>query len=243
VTFDVQGQGSGLMKTGWTDGKDGLLVLDLNGDGKINDGTELFGGSTKLANGSIAKDGFEALKQYDSNQDNVIDAKDAVFSNLKLWVDANHDAITDGGELHALSEFNVLSINLNANNGSSLDNGNLFGLMSNWTSTDGQTHQLTDVWFNTTHLTTLENMVTRGQKVDMTAPGKTSYDLRLNDVLLSPDKTVVITADANDVVQMNDTGWTNTGTSTSINNHTYNLWENGSAQLLVDQLARVNAVL
>jgi hypothetical protein len=65
----------------------------------------------------------------------------------------------------------------------------------------------------------------------------------LNDVLSSPDKTVVITADANDVVQMNDTGWTNTGTSTSINNHTYNLWENGSAQLLVDQLARVNAVL
>lgn len=243
VAFDVQGQGSGLMKTGWTDGKDGLLVLDLNGDGKINDGTELFGGSTKLANGSIAKDGFEALKQYDSNQDNVIDVKDAVFSNLKLWVDTNHDAITDSGELHSLSEFNVLSINLNANNGSSLDNGNLFGLMSNWTSTDGQTHQLTDVWFNTTHLTTLENMVTRGQKVDMTAPGKTSYDLRLNDVLSSPEKTVVITADANDVVQMNDTGWTNTGTSTSINNHTYNLWENGSAQLLVDQLARVNAVL
>jgi hypothetical protein len=77
----------------------------------------------------------------------------------------------------------------------------------------------------------------------MTAPGKTSYDLRLNDVLLSPDKTVVITADANDVVQMDDKGWTNTGSSASINNHTYNLWENGSAQLLVDQLARVHTVL
>lgn len=243
VAFGVQGQGSGLVKSGWSDGKDGLLVLDLNNDGKINDGTELFGGSTKLANGNKAQDGYEALKQYDSNQDNVIDAKDAVFSKLQLWVDVNHDGVTDNGEMRSLSEFKVQSINLSADSNSTLDNGNLVGLVSKWTDTNGQAHQLADVWFNTTPLTPLEKMVADGQKVDLTASGQTIYDLRMNDVLSTTSKTVVITADNNDVVQIDYTGWINTGSSASINNHVYNHWENGNAHLMIDQMARVQAVL
>lgn len=44
---------------------DGLLAIDLNGDGIINDGSELFGSSTAMPDGSIARLGFEALAQYD----------------------------------------------------------------------------------------------------------------------------------------------------------------------------------
>jgi ribosome maturation factor RimP len=58
VAFDNQGTGQ-LLKTAWTDGKDGLLVLDLNHDGFINSGRELFGSNTLLANGSTAKDGLK----------------------------------------------------------------------------------------------------------------------------------------------------------------------------------------
>lgn len=242
VAFDIQGDGQ-VVKTGWVDGKDGLLVLDLNHDGQINSGRELFGSGTKLANGSNAKDGFEALQQYDLNLDQVIDAKDDVFNRLQLWVDANHDGVTDKGELHALSEFGVQSIRLSAENGSSLDSGNLLGLVSKWTDASGKTHDLSDVWFNTTQLTSPESMGSKGQKVDLTSLGKTSYDLHLSDVLATNSKTVVITADANDVVQIDRTGWSNTGLSASINNHVYTLWENGSAHLLIDQVAQVHTVL
>ena len=61
VAFDVQGNGE-ILKTAWTDRTDGLLVLDLNRDGVINDGRELFGNGTRLSGGDKAKDGFEALR-------------------------------------------------------------------------------------------------------------------------------------------------------------------------------------
>ncbi|MFN8524785.1 MAG: hypothetical protein U0821_16945 [Chloroflexota bacterium] len=53
------------------------LALDLNGDGAINDGSELFG--TKSG------DGFADLARYDDDHNGWIDEGDAVFSRLKLW--------------------------------------------------------------------------------------------------------------------------------------------------------------
>lgn len=52
-----------------------ILAIDLNGDGIINDGSELFGSSTVMPDGSIARLGFEALAQYDENGDGIIDEK------------------------------------------------------------------------------------------------------------------------------------------------------------------------
>ncbi|BDW97688.1 hypothetical protein MACH10_33730 [Thalassospira tepidiphila] len=75
--FDIDGDGS-LDQTAWVSGGDALLALDRNGDGEINDGTELFGDQ----NG--AKDGFAELAKYDDNHDGVIDESDAVFSSLVL---------------------------------------------------------------------------------------------------------------------------------------------------------------
>ncbi|NIY75696.1 hypothetical protein HED22_08580 [Thalassospira sp. HF15] len=75
--FDIDGDGD-QDQTAWVSGGDALLALDRNGDGKINDGTELFGDQ----NG--AKDGFAELAKYDDNQDGVIDENDAVFSSLVL---------------------------------------------------------------------------------------------------------------------------------------------------------------
>jgi hypothetical protein len=75
--FDIDGDGD-QDQTAWVSGGDALLALDRNGDGEINDGTELFGDQ----NG--AKDGFAELAKYDDNQDGVIDESDAVFSSLVL---------------------------------------------------------------------------------------------------------------------------------------------------------------
>ena len=55
----------------------GFLALDKNGDGKINDGNELFG--TKSG------DGFKDLAAYDQDGNGWIDEADDVFQNLKIW--------------------------------------------------------------------------------------------------------------------------------------------------------------
>lgn len=55
----------------------GFLALDKNGDGKINDGSELFGTSSG--------DGFKDLAAYDEDGNGWIDENDSVFSKLKVW--------------------------------------------------------------------------------------------------------------------------------------------------------------
>ena len=76
----------------------GFLALDKNGDGEINDGTELFGAQT----GS----GFGELAEYDEDGNGWIDEGDAVFSQLKVWVKAGgHEA-----QLLSLKEADVGAI-------------------------------------------------------------------------------------------------------------------------------------
>lgn len=52
-----------------------MLVRDLNGNGLIDNGTELFGNSTILSNNETAANGFEALKELDSNGDGIFQTK------------------------------------------------------------------------------------------------------------------------------------------------------------------------
>ena len=60
----------------------GFLALDKNGDGKINDGSELFGTSSG--------DGFRDLALYDEDGNGWIDENDSVFDRLRIWTkDAN----------------------------------------------------------------------------------------------------------------------------------------------------------
>lgn len=55
----------------------GFLALDKNEDGKINDGSELFG--TKSG------DGFKDLSEYDDDKNGWIDENDVIFNKLKVW--------------------------------------------------------------------------------------------------------------------------------------------------------------
>ncbi|WP_042201767.1 calcium-binding protein, partial [Paenibacillus camerounensis] len=117
VYFDHNGDGFA-EKTGWVNAEDGLLVRDINQDGIINDGSELFGQYTVLQDGTLAKSGFEALLDLDSNGDKVIDSLDQAFGQLQIWQDFNSDGITDAGELQTLTEWGITYLNL-------LDHGNL----------------------------------------------------------------------------------------------------------------------
>ena len=135
-------------QTGWVGQDDGLLARDLNGNGTIDSGRELFGSETLLANGKKAANGFEALKELDSNGDGVIDAKDSAFSTLRVWKDGNGNGRTDAGELLTLAEAGVRGINLAYTNSGSVDaQGNTHKQTGSYTTTAGQTRKVDDVWF------------------------------------------------------------------------------------------------
>jgi hypothetical protein len=144
--FDLSADGSPV-QTGWVAPSDGLLVLDRNQDGVINDGSELFGSSTTLQNGSKAVDGYQALSELDSNKDGVIDSQDTLFYKLGVWVDSNSDAQTGSGELKSLSDLSITQLNLATNTARDSSQGNLIGLTSTYQTVDGSLHAAADVWF------------------------------------------------------------------------------------------------
>ena len=119
--------------TSWIDKGDAFLALDKNSNGLIDNGNELFGNHTisntrfgeQEANNDTSINGYEALKAYDLNGDNVIDSKDEIYDKLLLWKDSNQNAITDKGELIKLKDSGIVSIDLNYKNTNNYENNNV----------------------------------------------------------------------------------------------------------------------
>jgi hypothetical protein len=128
------------IRTGWVQSGTGLLVLDKNGNGTIDDGSELLGAPAPI--------GFAALAQMDSNNDGVIDANDAAYSQLQVWNDANGNGKVDPGELETLAQAGIASINVAATTQSGVKiAGNTVNAVGSFTRTDGTSAAIDDVSF------------------------------------------------------------------------------------------------
>lgn len=107
VRFDLTGQG-GTMKFEWLKPEaDGLLVLDSNGNGTVDNSTELFGDSEGF------NDGFSKLALLDRNSDGKLDG--AELSHLAVWVD-DGDGSCEPGELKSLSSLDITQIDVRHKN-------------------------------------------------------------------------------------------------------------------------------
>jgi Ca2+-binding RTX toxin-like protein len=147
VPFDHYGDGS-RERSGWIGSDDGLLVWDRNGNGQIDNGSELFGNRTPLRGGSVAANGFAALASWDDNADGRIDANDILWSSLRVWRDRNGDGMSTPGEIAVLSDLGVTAINTAYVNSTGVDaQGNAHKQIGSFTRPDGSTGAAEDVWF------------------------------------------------------------------------------------------------
>ena len=155
--FDHSGDGWTELSR-WANEDDGVLVWDKNADGVINDGSELFGNSTVLANGNKAEHGFAALADLDDNGDGVLNSSDSAWANLKVmrWTDSDSDGVKDTLELTGLADLDIASLNTTYTDSSHVDAvGNEHRQEGSYTKTDGTTAKMTDVWFRSNKRTTL----------------------------------------------------------------------------------------
>lgn len=108
--FDLNGERSQV--TDWPTAQTPWLALDRDGDGRITDGSELFGSMTALSTGERAPNGFAALRELDADGDGRITPRDPGFARLLVWSDHDGDRRSTPGELVSAAAAGLLSIDL-----------------------------------------------------------------------------------------------------------------------------------
>ena len=114
VNFDLNTDGVA-ERLAWTraDSPIAFLVRDLNGNATVDDGGELLSTSTRRRDGSLAANGYDALVDLDGGvegSDGKINSADAVFDELALWIDRNHNAVSEPDELSSLVSAGVTTL-------------------------------------------------------------------------------------------------------------------------------------
>lgn len=139
--FDILANGTPVRAATASKG-DAFLVYDRNGNGTIDDGSELFGDQNGAA------DGFAELAKYDTNGDGVIDQSDEIYSKLKLWEDRDQNGTSEASELSTLADHGISAIQLNSQAADEDSNGNKVIKTGYFVKDDGSTGRVGDLLLN-----------------------------------------------------------------------------------------------
>lgn len=97
-------------------GDEGFLAMDRTGNGLVDDGAELFGIGTPLVlEGGLAPNGFVGLAQYDArrlggNDDGLITNADAIWPQLRIWIDLDADGVSTYDEMRTLRSYGITAL-------------------------------------------------------------------------------------------------------------------------------------
>lgn len=115
VSMDLNGSGTMQQISWFSQPSVNMILVNVSGGMPANGAigpAQIFGNFTVGPDGQVAANGYDALAKYDSNADGMIDSKDPIWSNLRVWQDLNHNGVADAGELLPLSQVNIVSIEL-----------------------------------------------------------------------------------------------------------------------------------
>ncbi|MEC9291283.1 MAG: Ig-like domain-containing protein [Pseudomonadota bacterium] len=205
--FDVDGDGQA-EHTAWASSDDGILAMDWNGDGIINDVTEVFGNSLQ--------DGFTELIELDDNGDGVINQDDSLFSSLQVWQDYNGDGISDAGELSSLADHGITSLGAVGNENPMVINGQTITHTSSVEYADGTSRDIYSVWFQNENTSSSDHNY---DEIDLTGDSLVGFSVSLDDVLSTASNTLVISGDDGDAVTT--TEFTERNDNVTIGDQTY----------------------
>jgi hypothetical protein len=139
--FDISATGRSVT-TAFVTGGDAFLALDRNGNGRIDNGAELFGDQRGASNG------FEALQVLDENGDGLIDGNDSAFDELLLFRD-NGNGVTEKDELFDLASAGIRALELAYENTNiAAQGGNRISQLAAYHRLDGSHGTLADAVLN-----------------------------------------------------------------------------------------------
>ena len=109
TTFDADSDGY-KERSAWAGADDGLLVIDLNGDGQVTQSKEI-----AFSEWTAEQDtDLQALvKVFDSNGDGTFDSRDSRFNEFRIGKDANSNGVADAGEMMMLQEAGIAANDAN----------------------------------------------------------------------------------------------------------------------------------
>ncbi|MDP6920042.1 MAG: hypothetical protein QGH43_12430 [Arenicellales bacterium] len=143
VTFDVDVDGA-LESTGWVGPDDGLLAMDLDGSGQIEDMSEVF---SEVFNGGNYTDSLAALATLDSNADQVISAEDDQFNEILVWQDGDSDGVSAEAELSTLTDHGISALDLDVTASDETVSGNTIDAVGTVEFDDATTGTFAEVTF------------------------------------------------------------------------------------------------
>jgi hypothetical protein len=87
------------------------LAMDRDGNGRIDDASELFGSGVRLQSGRFARHGFEVMAELDEDRSGTLDGRDPAFERLRLWRD-DGDRVSQPDEITTLAASGITSLSV-----------------------------------------------------------------------------------------------------------------------------------